>query len=206
MNNELSEYLDGERELEELSPEAQAEAEAWRRLTGEMKADEPRQAPVWMENAVMSQIALADAPKENFLGWLLRPRTIRLSPLSSLAMAAAAVAVIALLPNGGSQAPQPGPGAVAVTEILVEFSLEAPGATTVAVAGDFSGWESEFVLDDADGDGIWTGRIPIEPGVHQYMFVINGTDWVTDPRAQRYSDDGFGNRNAVLAVSPPPVL
>ena len=88
----------------------------------------------------------------------------------------------------------------------MEFSLEAPGATTVAVAGDFSGWESDFVLDDADGDGIWTGRIPITPGVHQYMFVIDGTDWVTDPEAQRYSDDGFGNRNAVLAVTPPASL
>ena len=201
MNNELNEYLDGDRKLEELSPEAQAEAEAWQRLTGELKTDEPKQAPAWMENAVMSQIALAEAPKETILGWLLRPRTIRLSPLTSLAMAGAAVAVFALLPNPAPDTPQPGP--VAVTEILVEFSLDYPGATTVAVAGDFSGWESDFVLDDPDGDGIWTGRIPITPGLHKYMFVIDGTDWVTDPRAQRYADDGFGNRNAVLAVSPP---
>ena len=152
----------------------------------------------------MSEIALTSVPKESVFDWLLRPRTIRLSPLTSLAMAAAAVAVFVLLPNQPPDAPQLGP--VAVTEILVEFSLEAPGATTVAVAGDFSGWESDFVLDDADGDGIWTGRIPITPGVHQYMFVINGTDWVTDPRAQRYSDDGFGNRNAILAVTHPASL
>ncbi len=204
MNNELNDYLDGDRELEELSPEAQAEAEAWRRLTGEMKADEPKQAPPWMENAVMSEIALARAPKEGVFDWLLRPRTIRLSPLTSLAMAAAAVAVVMLLPNGAPVEPLPGP--VAVTQILVEFSLEAPGATTVAVAGDFSGWESNFVLEDADGDGIWTGRIPITPGLHKYMFVIDGTDWVTDPGAQRYADDGFGNRNAVLAVAPPATL
>ncbi len=204
MNDELNEYLDGDRELEELNPEAQAEAEMWRRLTGEMKTEEPRQAPVWMENAVMSQIALADAPRDSVFAWLLRPRTIRLSPLTSLAMAAAAVAVFVMLPNRAPEVLLPGP--VAVTQILVEFSLDAPGATTVAVAGDFSGWESNFVLDDANGDGIWTGRIPITPGVHKYMFVIDGTEWVTDPRAQRYSDDGFGNRNAVLAVTPPPSL
>ncbi len=54
--------------------------------------------------------------------------------------------------------------------------------------------------------GIWTGRIPITPGLHEYMFVIDGTDWVTDPRAQRYSDDGFGNRNAILAVTHPASL
>ena len=202
MNTELNDYLDGDRELEELSPEVRGEAEAWQRLTGELRADEPKQAPPWMENAVMSEIALTSVPKESVFDWLLRPRTIRLSPLTSLAMAAAAVAVFVLLPNQPPDAPQLGP----VTEILVEFSLEAPGATTVAVAGDFSGWESDFVLDDADGDGIWTGRIPITPGLHQYMFVIDGTDWVTDPRAQRYSDDGFGNRNAILAVTHPASL
>jgi hypothetical protein len=201
MSTELNDYMDGERELEELSPEAQAEAEAWRRLTGEMKALEPTQAPPWMENAVMSEIALASAPKASVFDWLLRPHTFRLSPLTSLAMAAAAVAVVVLLPNRTPSEPTPGP--VAVTEILVEFSLEAPGATTVAVAGDFSGWESNFVLEDADGDGIWTGRVPIAPGLHKYMFVIDGTDWVTDPGADRYADDGFGNRNAVLAVAPP---
>ena len=204
MNDELSDYIDRDRELEELSPEARAEAEAWRRLTGELKADEPKQAPPWMENAVMSEIALAEAPRVNVFDWLLRPRELRLSPLASLAMAAAVVALFVMVPNRVPVTPPPGP--VAVTQILVEFSLEAPGATTVAVAGDFSGWETNFVLEDADGDGIWTGRVPITPGLHKYMFVIDGTDWVTDPGAQRYADDGFGNRNAVLAVAPPRTL
>ena len=204
MSDELNRYLDGEGQLEDLSLEARAEAEAWRRLTGELKADEPKQAPPWMENAVMSEITLAHAPRESLFDWLLRPRTIRLSPLTGLAMAAAAVAGVALLPDQAPLASDPRP--VAVTEILVEFSLEAPSATTVAVAGDFSGWESDFVLEDANGDGVWSGRIPITPGLHKYMFVIDGTDWVTDPRAQRYSDDGFGNRNAVLAVAPPASL
>ena len=204
MSTDLNTYLDGEGEFEDLSPEARAEAEAWQRLTAVLKADEPKQAPPWMENAVMSEIALARAPKDSVFDWLLRPRTIRMSPLTSLALAAAAVAVVALLPERASPTPDPGP--IAVTEILVEFSLEAPGATTVAVAGDFSGWESDFVLEDADEDGIWTGRIPVTPGLHKYMFVIDGTNWMTDPRAQRYSDDGFGNRNAVLAVAPPSSL
>ena len=204
MNDDLSDYMEGDRELEELSPEARAEAEAWRRLTGELKADEPKQAPPWMENAVMSEIALAEAPRVNVFDWLLRPRELRLSPLTSLAMAAAVVALFVMIPNRVPVTTPPGP--VAVTQILVEFSLEAPGATTVAVAGDFSGWETNFVLDDADGDGIWTGRVPITPGLHKYMFVIDGTVWVTDPGAQRYADDGFGNRNAVLAVAPPRTL
>ena len=45
--------------------------------------------------------------------------------------------------------------------------------------------------------------IAIEPGLHRYMFLIDGSNWVTDPTAERYADDGFGNRNAVLAVTTP---
>jgi hypothetical protein len=35
------------------------------------------------------------------------------------------------------------------------------------------------------------------------MFVVDGEVWVTDPRAERYVDDGFGMRNALIAVQPP---
>ena len=204
MSTDLNTYLDGEGDLDDLNSAERAEAEAWQRLTGELKADEPKQAPPWMENAVMNELALANAPKESVFDWLLRPRTIRLSPFTGLAIAAAATVLVVFLPDDTPVITAPAP--VAAAEILVEFSLEAPGATTVAVAGDFSGWESNFVLEDADGDGVWTGRIPVTPGLHKYMFVVDGTDWVTDPRAQRYSDDGFGNRNAVLAVAPPASL
>jgi 1,4-alpha-glucan branching enzyme len=85
--------------------------------------------------------------------------------------------------------------------VYVQFMLDAPGASSVSVAGDFSEWEPSFTLEDVDGDGVWTGRVPVQPGVHTYMFLIDGTEWRTDPRADRYRDDGFGNRNAVLAVA-----
>jgi hypothetical protein len=32
------------------------------------------------------------------------------------------------------------------------------------------------------------------------MYLIDEMIWQTDPNAERYQDDGFGNRNAVLAV------
>jgi 1,4-alpha-glucan branching enzyme len=70
----------------------------------------------------------------------------------------------------------------------------------VAVAGDFSDWEPAFAMQDPDGDGVWSARVPVRPGVHAYMFLVDETSWQTDPNAGRYQDDGFGNRNAVLAV------
>lgn len=87
--------------------------------------------------------------------------------------------------------------------VYVEFTLEAPEAGAVAVAGDFTGWEPSVRLEDRDGDGVWSGRVPLQPGIHEYMFVVDGERWITDPHAERYSRDGFGNRNAVLTIALP---
>jgi 1,4-alpha-glucan branching enzyme len=87
--------------------------------------------------------------------------------------------------------------------VIVEFRMAAPGARSVALAGDFTKWSPDHRLEDLNGDGVWTARVAIPPGVHTYMFVIDGSAWVTDPHAERYLDDGFGNRNAVLAVTTP---
>jgi hypothetical protein len=106
--------------------------------------------------------------------WLTRPRVIRVAP-------APAFAVFALL----------------------LLFLEAPAASSVAIAGDFNGWSPTINLEDRDGDGVWSGRLAVPPGIYEYMFVLDGSRWVTDPHAEWYSDDGFGNRNAVLAILPP---
>jgi 1,4-alpha-glucan branching enzyme len=105
--------------------------------------------------------------------------------------------------SDGADGSGPANASVNPTEsvVYVQFMLDAPGASSVSVAGDFSEWEPSFTLEDVDGDGVWTGRVPVQPGVHTYMFLIDGTEWRTDPRADRYRDDGFGNRNAVLAVA-----
>ena len=64
--------------------------------------------------------------------------------------------------------------------------LDVPHGTTVSVNG-------------RQVDGL----IALRPGMHKYMFVVNGERWVTDPEAERYVDDGFGMRNAVIAITPP---
>jgi hypothetical protein len=212
MRDETREYLDAERARAELSRAAADEADAWERLLTVMREDVPGPAPAWLEGSVMSAVRAASArppsAARRALAWLLRP-SLSVSPLTA-ALAAAALAALLIAPWRG----QPiAPGPVAGTEpaaaggagpvVYVQFVLEAPSARSVAVAGDFNEWDARHVLEDPDADGIWTGRVPLQPGMHQYMFVIDGTDWVTDPGAERWADDGFGNRNAVLAVAPP---
>jgi len=86
----------------------------------------------------------------------------------------------------------------------VQFSLKLNNnkTHTVAIAGDFNGWNSvDNLLEDLDGDGIWTGTLKLKPGRYEYMFVLDGKNWVPDPNALRYVKDGFGNKNAILEIN-----
>lgn len=229
MREELHRYLDGELDREELPEDLRQEAGAWDRLLTTFRSEAGRTAPPRLESRVFQE--LGGARKERawrrVWDWMVRPRTVRVSPAVGAAVAAL-LAVAWLRPwsgpeTGGTGVPggptpsaeraAPGPSAAASADraargpsqppaelVSVQFSLQAPGASTVHVAGDFSNWEPVARLQDPDGDGVWTGRVTLRPGVHEYMFVVNGTRWVTDPRAERYADDGFGHRNAVLAL------
>jgi hypothetical protein len=206
MSEHIDRYLDGEADLDALPPESRSQAQAWDRMLDAFRVDDPAVgAPHWLEDRVMAEIEALPEPGvlAGAWAWLLRPQPIRLSP-AVLGLAAAAVAAVFLLPRSDLPDPTPGagePGSAAV--VYVQFMLEAPGARSVAVGGDFDAWNGSYTLEDPDGDGVWTGRVPVAPGLHSYMFLLDGDEWVTDPRASRYNDDGFGNRNAVLAVAAP---
>ncbi len=202
MKNELHRHLDGEVPVESLDPEDREEADEWDRMVASFRTAAPRGgAPSWLEQRVMSEVAAL--PEPGLLGraiaWLVDPTTVHVSPLAAGLVAAAFAVVLALPGRSPDQAPTPTPPVESI--VYVQFLLDAPAATSVAVAGDFSEWEPAFTLQDVDGDGIWTGRVPVRPGLHSYMFLIDGTRWQTDPRADRYQDDGFGNQNAILAVA-----
>jgi hypothetical protein len=197
-------------DLRNRDPRLDDEPDEWSRMVAAFRSAAPRGgAPPWLEQRVMAEIE--SLPERGLVArvaaWLVRPAPIRVSPLVA-AGAAALLAIVLIVPDrvpGSDGADGGGPANASVTPtesvVYVQFMLDAPGASSVSVAGDFSEWEPSFTLEDVDGDGVWTGRIPVRPGVHTYMFLIDGTEWRTDPRADRYRDDGFGNRNAVLAVA-----
>ena len=216
MTDELNRYLDDEVGDDALTATARTDAAAWDRMVESFRAAAPRAAaPAWLEQNVMRDIeALPHQGRlTRALQWLTNPTPVRVSPLAT-GLVVAAFALVLLLPQttpGPGPDPTAGvargtPGATTTAEetgpvVYVQFVLEAPGATSVSLAGDFSDWEASVTLADQNADGFWTARVPVRPGVYGYMFLIDGTEWRTDPRADRYRDDGFGNRNAVLAIA-----
>jgi 1,4-alpha-glucan branching enzyme len=96
------------------------------------------------------------------------------------------------------------PDTPSICSAEVQFSLRISdnNAHTVAIAGDFNGWNPQTnILEDPEGDGIWTGTLKLEPGRYEYMFVLDGEKWLPDPNALRYVKDGFGNKNAILEIN-----
>jgi hypothetical protein len=130
--------------------------------------------------------------------WLTERHAVTFSvrPVWSLALAAA-LAAIAVIPGRG-----PGP-VLGEQEGIAQFVGRFPGAKTVEVVGSFTDWRAgAVVLRDDDHDGIWRVSVVLPVGQHEYMFVVDGERWVTDPLAGRYVDDGFGRQNALLFVRP----
>jgi len=84
--------------------------------------------------------------------------------------------------------------------VPVRLVLFAPDAEEVAVAGSFNGWDAGDVRLERTDDGLFHAVIHLPHGRHEYMFVLDGQRWVTDPTAAVAVDDGFGNRNAVLEI------
>ena len=73
---------------------------------------------------------------------------------------------------------------------LVRFVLAAPTASSVALVGDFNGWRAGATLLAEGEPGTWTAAVALAPGRHRYAFVVDDTQWVTDPIAPVIADSG----------------
>jgi anti-sigma factor RsiW len=88
---------------------------------------------------------------------------------------------------------------VAVRNVDVVFT--APQAASVAIVGDFNGWNPQRTrLVRSSHEGLWRARLKLSPGVYQYSFVLDGSTWVSDPLAKKMLADGFGGNNSVIIV------
>jgi 1,4-alpha-glucan branching enzyme len=84
----------------------------------------------------------------------------------------------------------------------VRFSIEAPGATTVLLSGDFTDWEARArrMRRVRRGSRTFATSVPLDPGTYEYKFLIDG-QWVEDPKAESVPN-GFGTMNSVRHVAP----
>src|ERR1051325_3468338 len=82
----------------------------------------------------------------------------------------------------------------AAGEEPTEFSLVAPQAKAVFVAGEFNHWSKTATPLKRDTNGRWSATIPLLPGKHAYKFVVDG-EWKVDGANPEQTKDGFGGLN-----------
>jgi len=88
--------------------------------------------------------------------------------------------------------------------VAVQFVLDAAAAKSVALVGDFNGWDGSatpLVRDSASG--AWSVVAAVPPGRHVYAFLVDGKVWTLDPRAPKTKDSDYGTEQSVVIVGLP---
>jgi hypothetical protein len=136
--------------------------------------------------------------------WWRTPRTVRLSPLAGLALAASlgaitTLATLRIAPPRSAAPAETVAQAKRDTVTIVRFVFVGP-AKSVALVGDFNRWGGVATpLAAAGGTGAWTVSVPVPQGRHEYAFIVDGKRWVPDPFAPSTSDE-FNTTSSVILV------
>jgi hypothetical protein len=210
MTDRVHASLDGELPRDELTPAELAHLETLESVI-DAAGHALRTAPAPdLTAAVMRSLPPLPAPPPSLLArlhaWFWEPRvlTVRYRPVLALAgLAAAALAGVVVAPRIGSTTPDAVPAVASEgsSRLYVQFRLEAPGAEHVQLAGSFTGWRADYELSEV-APGVWTVLVPLQPGVYDYTFVVDGERWVADPYAPQV-DDSFGGTNSRLFLPSP---
>jgi hypothetical protein len=219
MNENTHRYLDGEIPREELTPDEITEVAPVETIVSEMRQVHRAIEVPDLTARVMAQIPSSSTasaleqpkrrdPVQRAARWIWAPRTVRLRPLYGVL---AAAAMLVLMVSVGREVSRPDlviePATDSTTlvapanKVFVQFRLDAPQASDVRLAGSFTDWAPIYNLEQVS-PGIWSILVPLDAGVHNYAFVINGERWIADPAAPAV-EDGFGGVNSRISVVLP---
>jgi hypothetical protein len=95
--------------------------------------------------------------------------------------------------------PPPPPPTTAGRTWNVQFSIKAPNASKVFLAGEFNNWSETATPMRKQPNGEWIASVQLKRGRYQYKFLVDGK-WQTDPDNPEHVDDGYGGQNSVAPV------
>ncbi len=83
----------------------------------------------------------------------------------------------------------------------VTFTYKGKGTEqNVHLVGSFNAWNQTATIMDKQPGGSYVMTLLLKPDQYTYKFVVNGTEWLTDPNATSSVDDGFGGKNSMIEV------
>jgi 1,4-alpha-glucan branching enzyme len=81
----------------------------------------------------------------------------------------------------------------------IEFSLYAPHATSIFLAGTFNNWTTNSLPMKKGRDGLWRIKVRMAPGRYEYKFFVDG-DWSQETSSSDVVANPFGTQNGVISV------
>ncbi|MDF1660526.1 MAG: glycogen-binding domain-containing protein, partial [Planctomycetota bacterium] len=93
-----------------------------------------------------------------------------------------------------------GPSMKKLADGRYEVTLRYKGrsGSRVSVAGSFNGWNKDQNPMSDKGNGMFEVTLTLNAGAHQYKFVVDGQQWLTDPKNSKRQKDSSGNENSLL--------
>ena len=206
-------------EAVEADPKLERELRAYERVLTVGARLPGVQAPDGFTKRVMASVTTSERPVR--FGWLPDLSFFRWAPLTAATAALAFVAgwwiagpsspPLDMPANDHAQSGAVSTGVVPASAgqysvggngyryIRLAYVSDNPSIRQVQVAGSFNSWDPSTTPMRRQ-DGVWSTILVLPPGSYEYMFVVDGAQWLTDPLAVQTRDDGFGGANAVLEV------
>lgn len=168
---------------------------------------EPVRIDPALDMRVMAEIESLPAPAgwrrrvTSAFDWLIRGRTVRISPLGGLAIAAGIAAIVVIDRSELGPTDDSATGITALQGSAVQFVIVAPTATDVSLVGDFNDWNpSATPMQMVAENRVWSVTIPLNAGRYRYAFLVDGNTWLSDPSAPPVGDDDFGRPGSVVTI------
>ena len=79
------------------------------------------------------------------------------------------------------------------------FSITAPTAMSVLLAGDFTHWQEQAIPMKKQSGGVWRTSVKLAPGTYHYRFMVDG-QWQDDLECTVRVPNPYGGENAVRHV------
>jgi len=81
----------------------------------------------------------------------------------------------------------------------VEFTITAPDAHIVSLAGEFNNWSPTATPMHKRPNGTWAATLQLAAGKYQYKIIVDGK-WITDPENPTKVPDPYDNFNSVVDI------
>lgn len=197
MIDERDEVID--RAARALSPLPPIRAGAVARVLLAVRASQARPRPVWTraarwleDTSVSLRAAGLLAAASLAIGFALRGPADGTDEL----MSATEGATIPVQPAADAGA--------ASRAVPVSMVFDLANAKSVAVVGDFNGWDPAAApMQRVGANGPWSTTLLARPGRHTYAFLVDGTTLMADPLAPRATSPDFGGDASVMMVRTP---